>query len=162
VPRSSLNVGQVYASLERLEQEGLVLHQVVAQEERPDKKVFRLTEEGEQALAAWLEIPSALSLDLRNETFLKLAVARRIPRGDPLAVIGVERRHAFSRLGEVSEARMRAQDGGPLELELLLELAALRLEAFLRWLERCEEAMSDGPRRGGVGGRRTRGGDGRA
>ncbi len=42
----------------------------------------------------------------------------------------------------MTEARLSAgRDGGTLELELLLDLAALRLEAFLQWLERCEEAM---------------------
>ena len=158
-PQSSLNFGQVYASLERLEREGLVAHEVVSQEERPDKKVFQLTERGEQELAQWLHAPSVLSLDLRNETFLKLAVARRVPAGDPVAVLRVERRHAFARLHEVTEARMRAAEGGgPLELELLLDLASLRLEAFLQWLERCEEAMRD--ESGNHGGRRSQGGAG--
>jgi DNA-binding PadR family transcriptional regulator len=142
VPRSTLNFGQVYSSLDRLEREGLVAHEVVSQEERPDKKVFHLTDAGVRELGEWLASPSGLSLDLRNETFLKLAVARRLPDGDPLAVVAVERREAFSRLHEVTEARFQTgQQEGSLELGLLLDLAALRLEAFLLWLERCEEAM---------------------
>jgi DNA-binding PadR family transcriptional regulator len=161
VPRSRLNFGQVYTSLERLEREGLVAHRVVSQEERPDKKVFSLTESGERALVAWLALPSPLSLDLRNETLLKLAIARRIPQGDPLAVIAVERRHALARLAELSEGSLKASgEGGSLELELLLELAALRLEAFLRWLERCEEAMRDGARKRDGGTRGAKGGHG--
>ena len=142
VPQSTLNFGQVYSSLDRLEREGLVVHEVVSQEERPDKKVFHLTGAGRRELGGWLATPSGLSLDLRNETFLKLAVARRLPGGDPLAVVALERREAFLRLHEVTEARFRAdQEEGSLELGLLLDLAALRLEAFVKWLERCEEAM---------------------
>jgi DNA-binding PadR family transcriptional regulator len=142
VPRSSLNFGQVYTSLERLQKEGLVAHEVVTQEERPDKKVFRLTESGALELRCWLGRASLPGLDLRNETFLKLAVARRLPDGEPLQVLDVERRAAFAQLREVTEARVNARaEGEPVELVLLLELAALRLEAFITWLERCDEAL---------------------
>lgn len=142
VPRSPLNFGQVYASLERMQRDGLVGHEVVAQEERPDKKVFSLTNAGRQELHSWLQRPSLPSLDLRNETFLKLAVAKRLPEAEPLEVLAVERRAAFAQLREVTEARMKARaDGEPVELVLLLELADLRLEAFITWLEKCEEAL---------------------
>jgi DNA-binding PadR family transcriptional regulator len=36
----------VYTTLDRLVRDGLVAHHVVAQEERPDKKVYRLTDPG--------------------------------------------------------------------------------------------------------------------
>ena len=46
---------QVYAELARLEPLGLVRGTEIAQERRPDKRVFRLTGRGEEALDAWLE-----------------------------------------------------------------------------------------------------------
>jgi DNA-binding PadR family transcriptional regulator len=142
LPTSSLNFGQVYGSLERLERDGLVAHVVVSQQERPDKKVFRLTDAGRRELEGWLAAPSAVPLDLRNETLLKLAIAARLEGARPAEVIAVERRAAFARLREVTEARVRARaDHEPVQLVLVLELAALRLEAFIRWLETCEEAF---------------------
>ena len=80
-PDSPLNFGQVYTTLERLERDGLVAHHVVAQEERPDKKVYRLTDAGRAELERWLATPSSSALDLRNETFLKLFLARRLAAG---------------------------------------------------------------------------------
>jgi DNA-binding PadR family transcriptional regulator len=139
VPESHLNYGQVYTTLERLSRDGLVTHDVVRQAERPDKKVYELTREGRQELQEWLTTPSRLDLDLRNETYLKLMLARRLKGSDPHEVLAIERRSCFERLHEVSQTRARAEkEGAPLHAVLLLELAVLQLEAFLKWLDRCE------------------------
>jgi DNA-binding PadR family transcriptional regulator len=142
VPATQLNYGQVYTTLERLARDGLVAHQVVSQAERPDKKVYALTAEGRKQLEAWLQGPSQLDLDLRNETFMKLALARRLRHADPLRVLAVERRSCFERLHEVAQARARAEkEKASLQTTLLLDLAVLKLEAFLKWLDRCEEIL---------------------
>jgi DNA-binding PadR family transcriptional regulator len=143
VPAGQLNYGQVYTTLERLGRDGLLAHEVVSQSERPDKKVYALTEAGHRELREWLATPSRLDLDLRNETFVKLMLARRLKGADPLRVLAVERRACFERLHEVTQARARAEkEGAAVQTALLLDLAVLRLEAFLKWLERCEEVLS--------------------
>ncbi|HLJ98216.1 MAG TPA: PadR family transcriptional regulator [Gemmataceae bacterium] len=142
VPASQLNYGQVYTTLERLGRDGLVAHEIVSQTERPDKKVYALTDEGRKELHAWLDSPSRLDLDLRNETFLKLILARRLSDANPLEVLAVERQSCFARLHEVSQTKTRAQrEGASVQTLLLLDLAILRLEAFLKWLDRCEEVL---------------------
>ena len=153
VPAGQLNYGQVYTTLERLGRDGLVAHEVVRQTERPDKKVYALTHGGRKELHQWLETPSRLDLDLRNETFLKLTLARRLSGGDPLKVLAVEKQSCLGRLHEVSQTKACAQlEGASVHTILLLDLAILRLEAFLKWLERCEEVLkasgcSPGPER---------------
>ncbi len=142
VPSSKLNFGQVYPALERLQRDGWLEHDVVSQQERPDKKVYGLTEEGRSQLQAWLDTPSALNLDARNETFLKLMLARRLAQVEPLKVLKVEKRACFARLHEVTQARARAkEEGGPMQAILLLDLAVLRLEALMKWLENCDEVF---------------------
>ncbi len=142
VPSAKLNFGQVYPTLDRLQRDGWVEHDVVSQRERPDKKVYGLTEEGRSQLRAWFDTPSALNLDRRNETFLKLMVARRLAQVEPLEVLKVEKRACFARLHEVTQARAGAREQGePLQAILLLDLAVLRLEAFAKWLENCDEAL---------------------
>jgi DNA-binding PadR family transcriptional regulator len=142
VPATQLNYGQVYTTLERLGRDGLVAHEVVSQVERPDKKVYALTDEGRRQLHDWLATPSPLNLDLRNETFLKLTLSRRLEDVDPLEVLAIERRSGFERLHEVTGARAEAdKEGTDLSTILLLDLAVLRLEAFLKWLDRCEEVL---------------------
>lgn len=142
-PQTSLNYGQVYATLDRLDRDGLVTPEVVAQEKQPDKKVYALTEAGRKELGTWLATPATHDLDLRNETFLKIVLARRLPGADPLAVVAVERRAAFDRLHEVMAARAEAEQKNMGIGRLLpLELTVLRLEAFLKWLDRCEETLA--------------------
>ncbi len=144
VPSAKLNFGQVYPTLDRLRRDGCVEQDVVSQDDRPDRKVYSLTEHGSKQLLDWLDTPTELSLETRNETFLKLMLARRLTGIDPLQVLKVERRACFARLHEVTQARARAkEDGEPLQTILLLDLAVLRLEAFMKWLEDCDELLRE-------------------
>ncbi len=142
VPGAQLNVGQVYKSLERLSHEGFVSHDVVRQDVRPDKKVYDLTDPGRDELRRWIEEPSRAPIDRRDEIFLKLILARRLEAVDPLAVIEIERRECMTRLHEIVSAKARASNGSSeLRSVMLLDLAALKLEARIKWLNNCEEAL---------------------
>ena len=143
VPDGNLNFGQVYTTLDRMKRDGLVGQRVVSQAERPDKKVYALTDAGRRELKQWLSTPSALDLDLRNETFLKLMVARSVSCTHPVEVLAVERRACLIRLHEMTQARAQGErEGVPIQTMLLLELALLRLEAFAKWLDRCEQVLT--------------------
>src|SRR6266508_5991783 len=111
-PRTSLNYGQVYTTLARLEDAGMVTPEVVEQEKQPDKRVYALTAAGQKELHEWLSTPTKIDLDLRNETYLKLMLARRLPGADPLQVLSVERRACFEELHDVTIDRDRAEREG--------------------------------------------------
>ena len=51
----ALNEGQVYVTLARLEKAGLVSSARVGQADRPDRKVYELTEAGRDRVTSWLE-----------------------------------------------------------------------------------------------------------
>lgn len=61
---------QIYPELARLEERGLVAHEPVEQEGKPDKKVYSITEAGREALAEWAAIPADPG-PTRDETTLK-------------------------------------------------------------------------------------------
>jgi PadR family transcriptional regulator AphA len=48
---------QIYPELARLEREGMVIHRVVEQEARPDKKLYEITARGLAALKEWVAAP---------------------------------------------------------------------------------------------------------
>ena len=50
----SPNIGQIYVTLKRLEQDGLVRSEDVEQTTRPNKRVYALTPAGREALRAWV------------------------------------------------------------------------------------------------------------
>jgi len=142
VPSTELNFGQVYTTLDRLERDGWVEHDVVSQQERPDKKVYALTAEGRRELKSWMDMPSVVNLDMRNETCLKLMLARRLANVDVNDVLKIEKRACLGRLHELTQARARAKDDGePVQTVLLLDLAVRRLEAFMKWLENCDDVL---------------------
>jgi DNA-binding PadR family transcriptional regulator len=61
---------QIYPELARLEEGGLVTHRVVEQRDRPDKKVYRITPSGLEALKKWVTEPPA-PRPARDELVLK-------------------------------------------------------------------------------------------
>jgi DNA-binding PadR family transcriptional regulator len=150
VPGATLNIGQVYPALDKLQTDGQVTVEVVAQSERPDRKVYTITDAGRKELQEWLAAPSRQEVDPRNETYLKLMLAWRLSRqspgsADPFAILDSERRACLSRLSEFGAARAKAEkDGEGLPALLLLDLTIRRLNAFQEWLEHCEEAFRRG------------------
>src|SRR5215210_5706645 len=61
---------QIYPELTRLEEEGMVSHQVVEQKDRPDKKVYSITGVGLDALKEWVTAPVTLR-PVRDELVVK-------------------------------------------------------------------------------------------
>ncbi len=176
---TTLNVGQVYQTLDRLLRDGLVTVEVVEQSVRPDRKVYTITEAGRGSLASWLASPGETPPAVRDEVLIKLLVARRLAQWDgrqkldaalaapardradhpspaagggdgfvgPDEVIRNERRACMARLHEINAALHPRQStgaaGSDVQTRLLLELAALRLEAQVKWLDRCEAILAE-------------------
>ncbi|MGH9138880.1 MAG: PadR family transcriptional regulator [Acidimicrobiales bacterium] len=134
-----LNVGQVYATLARLERDGLVECQVVPQDGVPDRKVYALTAAGREELQRWVGAPDEGPVRLRDEFFLKIAVRSLDDSPGAAALISRQRQAHLSALAELTE-----QAGDAVlhpTTALLLEAAMGRLEADLRWLDVCEERL---------------------
>ncbi|MEX2541574.1 MAG: PadR family transcriptional regulator [Trueperaceae bacterium] len=70
--------GNLYPTLRRLESEGLVASQLLPQEGRPDKRVYRLTGPGRNAFREWLAEPVE-EAPVRNELLLKLFFGAQAP-----------------------------------------------------------------------------------
>ncbi len=71
-----LRTSHIYALLIGLEKDGLVSHERIDQENRPAKKVFRITTEGKKVFTTWMTSPVGNVRDIRMEFFAKLYFAR--------------------------------------------------------------------------------------
>jgi DNA-binding PadR family transcriptional regulator len=136
----TMNDGQVYVTLTRLQKAGLVASEQAARvADRPDRKVYELTAAGQQRVAGWLTEVSWPKPDLA-EFHLKLIAAAAAGLADPLAIVDAQRRELLRRLRDAQRAAMaepaRSAAG------LLLEGIVLRLQADLRWLEACERTWT--------------------
>jgi DNA-binding PadR family transcriptional regulator len=136
-----LNAGQIYTTLGRLERDGLVDDDAVAQNGRPNKRVYRLTEKGKLELAGWVA-DSTPQTRLKDDFFIKLVLARGAGIADPVELIDRQRAAYLQALRDLDD--VAAQAGEDETAALLVEGAALHLEADLKWLDLCEQRMTNG------------------
>jgi len=136
---SSPNIGQIYVTLKRLEQDGLVCSQDVEQDGRPNKRVYELTPAGREQVAAWVQEP-IVGPRVRDEFFMKLILAPLAGLGDRMELINSQRRHYFGIMRNLMEMQGCMDDATP-AARLLVEGAVLHLQADLDWLERCQEEL---------------------
>ena len=136
----AMNDGQIYVILGRLEKAGLVTYeQSAGLPDRPDRKMYVLTAEGQERVTDWLVEVSWPKPDLA-EFHLKLVAAAAAGLADPLAIVDAQRRELLRRLRDAQRAAMGEQDRSA--AALLLEGIVLRLQADLRWLEACERTWT--------------------
>lgn len=60
---------QIYTTLKKMEQDGLVISHIEPQESRPNRRVYKITEAGQTELADWLAQPLTV-IEPRKETLL--------------------------------------------------------------------------------------------
>ena len=130
-----LNPGQVYITLSRLERAGLVRSDQVAQTTAPDKRVYEVTPQGREQVSTWL-LDVSWPKVAPAEFHLKLVAAAATGLADPIALIDAQRRDLLRRLRDVQQLAQEASADE--DAVLILEGAALRLQADVRWLEACE------------------------
>jgi DNA-binding PadR family transcriptional regulator len=131
---AALNAGQVYVTLARLDKAGLVRAEHVGQSDRPDRKVYELTEDGRARVMAWLD-DTSWPKPAPAEFHLKLVAAATAGLGDPVRIVDVQRHAVLASLAEAQRAALAQPDGAV--AGLLLEGVVLRLQADLQWLEAC-------------------------
>ena len=80
---------QIYKVLRRMDDDGWVSSSTVAQQGRPDRKVYTVTAAGQRELARWLQAPVPME-HFRSEIAVKL---RGASFGDRAAVLDTVRTH---------------------------------------------------------------------
>jgi DNA-binding PadR family transcriptional regulator len=138
---AGFNAGQMYVTLGRLEQSGLVTSIREAAAERPERRIFELTAAGRERVEEWLTDGTWPRPDLAN-FHLKVTVAAAGRLAEPLALIDSQRHELVRRLRDAQRAAMSEPDGS--DASLLLEGVVLRTEADLTWLDACERAWGGG------------------
>jgi DNA-binding PadR family transcriptional regulator len=135
-----VNIGQVYATMGRLEHDGLVTVAIDRSAAR-ERKVYELTRHGRKELEGWLFGDLDGPATWKSEVVLRLAAAE-LAHAATSEVIGEHRRRTLQAMRDLEAAEPAGDRIGG----LLVEGALLHFEAELRWLERCEQLL--GPDQG--------------
>ena len=142
----TINVGQVYTTLERLGRDGLV-----TLDERDDQKLYSITLAGVDELGAWWEAVPTEDPPPRDELMLKMLMAIELGPDHGLDVITKHR----TALTSLLQRRRRAATGAAsaasngngngagegLAAALVADALIVRAEADLRWLDLCEARL---------------------
>jgi DNA-binding PadR family transcriptional regulator len=147
----SLNYGQIYTTLDRLEREGLVEWHEELQAKRPDRKIYRVTAKGRRELEAWLERPVTRASALRDELFVKLLFLRRRGVEPILRLVHRQNQAYLTRMKRLTQRKVelskRPARRELLVTELLIDAALFHAEADVRWLGHAEHELRAAARR---------------
>jgi DNA-binding PadR family transcriptional regulator len=138
----SLNVGQVYTTLDRLGAEGLVepMEIETAEGEGRDRRPWRITRDGKEALEAWFDEPAVEPVPAREEFLVKVLLAFGGSNAEALAIIDRQRVELYRLLQDARRAHPAPTGDATSDLAavLMAEAVTSRREADLRWLDVCE------------------------
>lgn len=135
----SLNVGQVYTTLSRLERDGLVEPDDVDDEGRQS---WRITRAGRAALSVWYATPVVDDPPSRDELAFKVLLAFAADTVDVSEILSAQRVATMERLQQYTRHKMDA-DPTNLPWTLLLDSLILKAEAEVKWLDLCELRLRD-------------------
>ena len=133
---------QVYTTLARLAEAGLVCEEGVGQAGGPEKRIYAITERGRVELAAWLAEPVP-SEHQRDEFFLKLMLSLATGIADPRRLIYTQRANLYRELHAITTRRAAADPRRQLAQILLFDQVVMHLEADLRWLDIVEQRLDE-------------------
>lgn len=133
----SLNIGQVYSTLSRLERDGQV--EGIGTDD-DGRAMYRLTDAGRTELSHWWDSPVAHADRPRDELAIKIALALTTPQVDADAILQVQRRETIRHLQDLTRIKRQA-DPDDLSWRLVVESLIFGAEAEVRWLDHCEASL---------------------
>ncbi len=136
-----LNVGQVYTTLDRMLRDEAV---VEAKAGDAEQRIFAITETGRRELKSWLTETPADTAPPRDELIMKVLVAMDTGARAARDLIDGQR---AALLGALQCGRREMRPRGDASAGLAARLAADallgRIEADIRWLDRCEAQLNE-------------------
>jgi DNA-binding PadR family transcriptional regulator len=133
---------QVYTTLARLEEGGLVDEDQSEQDGEPDKRIYVITPAGRDVLAGWFDKGVETELQ-RDEFYLKLMLSIVSEDADPYKVIHAQRGVLYRELHRMTAQRNAADPHRALAQILLMDKVIMHLEADVRWLDMVEVRLDE-------------------
>jgi DNA-binding PadR family transcriptional regulator len=129
---------QIYTTLERLEESGLVQTKSDLGEGRePDRRIYAITRDGRDALKGWFDdgVPTEHQ---RDEFFVKLMIGLVSGEADPARIIQTQRSRLYQEMHDATAQRDTYDPQVEMAQILLTDKTIMHLEADLRWLDMIE------------------------
>lgn len=129
---------QIYTTLERLEESGLVRRQSdLGEGDEPSRRIYAITETGRETLQEWFD-DSVEMQHQRDEFFVKLMIALACDEANAWQILQSQRAHLYQEMHAATAQRDSYDPHSEMAQILLLDKAIMHLEADLRWLDMAE------------------------
>ena len=133
---------QIYTTLNRMVESGLVEKQLNESDGSDEKVVFSLTPSGEAEFAGWFG-QGILDDPQQDPFYLKLMLSLELPDVDAGRLIQTQRATLYQELHRITTVRTSLDPHTELARILLMDKAIMHLEADLRWLDMIEARLED-------------------
>jgi PadR family transcriptional regulator, regulatory protein AphA len=136
---------QIYRTLDKLESQGWIVCTVEIQRDRPNRKVYRITPDGEAEFIRWLQTHQPLPI-LREPLLVQLHFAAQLPNQAIVDLLKQELETRRKKLAACEAIDSPSLDD-PMALReqtmhrLVLELVAQREQTYLDWLSHAIETL---------------------
>jgi PadR family transcriptional regulator AphA len=128
------SLGSLYPSLHALLRDGLVTMEVAARQDRPPRKIYTITEAGEQVLQAWLSQPTESNVSLKKFV-LRLILAGQLSQVGLLSHLEQRRARVAAQKIALEQAVEAKDENADLGERLMLDYGLSLASAELAWLD---------------------------
>lgn len=140
---------QIYRTLDKLEQQGWITCTIEIQHDRPNRKVYRLTPEGNAELIRWLQTHQPFAI-LREPLLIQLYFAAQLPNDAITNLLNQELAAHRAKLAVCEAMEIPALDDPAASREqvmqrLVLELVTRREQTYLDWLNDAIATIANQP-----------------
>jgi DNA-binding PadR family transcriptional regulator len=155
------SLSQIYRELGVLEKKGYVASSIQQQDDRPDKRIYSITEEGRKAFNEWLtDFPETFSAPKRDEFMLRIFFGSKIEKAELIKQFKrfIQEREAFKEImaegketiKEMSKTMKKKTDGLSMVREelywrFIAKRALMTNQVLIDWAEECINELENSP-----------------
>lgn len=146
------SLSQIYRELGALEHKGCLNSRIETQPDRPDKKIYHITDAGKEEFRKWItHFPENLSKETRDEFLLRICFGSHVDREE---WVGQFRRFIAEKKSELDQVnqllavvdtvlkKMHFPSEDTLYWGFVLRRAQMTLEVSIRWAEECAGTLN--------------------
>ncbi len=139
------DLAQIYRTLDKLEAQGWITCTVEIQHDRPNRKVYSITETGVAQLVQWLQTHQSLPI-VREPLLAQLHFAAQLPNEAIIHLLELELEARREKLAQCEAISVPSLDNPTASREqkmhrLVLELVKQREQTYLNWLTDAIETI---------------------
>jgi DNA-binding PadR family transcriptional regulator len=137
----NLKQSMLYALLDKLEADGLLVGQLIAGESRPVRREYHLTDEGRQAFLTWRQSPVQHGREMRQDFLARLYFASQT--GLPAALTLIEQqKQVCLQWRKGMQAEYEAAAAAATYDRFVLSFRLSQVQSMLDWLESCARELA--------------------